>query len=119
MNRNTLERTFQREDEEARREFIKAAMQYYQGRKFVWWLLQQTGCIGQPLFTNNALTTAFNCGQKNVGDQFLAEILEVAGEAFADMLKEMNNERLERNRRLADASSRNAADHGGDDAAGN
>lgn len=57
------------------------------GRLFVWWLLDITN-HGQQPFTTNALSTSFNCGVLNVGQQLLARLLAVDAAGYLRMLHE-------------------------------
>lgn len=68
-------------------EFIAAALTTRQGRRFFWWLLQ-IGKVGLQPFSGNALTTAFQCGELNVGQQIQARIIEVDPEGFITLQKE-------------------------------
>jgi hypothetical protein len=60
-------------------------------RELFWWLLSITRVSGQP-FTTNALTTAFNCGELNVGQQVLAKLIEVDPAIYVRMQQEHQNE---------------------------
>ena len=62
------------------------------GRAYLWWMLGITR-YGQTPYTGNALATAFNCGELNIGQQLLARIMEVDPEGFLNLLKEKNDER--------------------------
>lgn len=58
-----------------------------EGRELLWWLLQ-IGKVGTQPFTSNALTTAFQCGELNVGQQVLDRILEVDPAIYVRMQQE-------------------------------
>lgn len=72
---------------------VRALVQHAQGRQYIYWLLEICG-IGRNPFTQNALNTSFACGQLNVGQQIQAHLIEVAPDAFLEMLKEKEEERL-------------------------
>lgn len=62
-----------------------------EGRKFLWWLLQ-IGKVNTQPFTTNAITTAFNCGELNVGNTILARITDVDPASYVQMQQESLNE---------------------------
>lgn len=104
MKPETLKRKWLEQDEGQITAAIEALLQHAHGRKFLWWLLEIGGIGGQP-FSGNALTTSFNCGQLNVGNQVQARILEVSPEGFITMMKEQANERSERSAAIDGASA--------------
>lgn len=72
------------------------------GRKFLWWLLE-IGQVNQQPFVSNALNTAFNCGELNVGNKILAKITEVDPAIYVRMqVEHLNDNRT-------DNSARNTA----------
>ena len=81
--------------ERARREridnFVLAAMQTPSGRDYFYWLLELCS-IGRNPFTANALSTSFNCGELNVGQQIQAHIIEVTPADYLRMLQERQEE---------------------------
>lgn len=90
-------------------EFVKASMGLPQGREFFWWLLELTR-IGRNPFTGNALSTAFNSGELNVGQQIQSHLMEVAPADYLKMLTERQEKQDDRTD--ADPSS---DDDGADD----
>jgi hypothetical protein len=76
-----------------RDQFVRAALETREGREYIYWVLELTK-LGRNAFTSNALTTAFACGEQNVGQQVQAHIIEVAPNAFLKMLAEKEEERL-------------------------
>ena len=82
-------------------EFVKAMCITREGRDYLWWVLEISGINANP-HTANALNTAFNCGQMNVGQQVLSHLMSVAPDGYFNMLKERekekNDDRLERAR---------------------
>lgn len=73
------------------------------GRKYLYYLLS-LGKIGQNPFTPNALSMSFACGELNVGQRILFDIISVAPDAWALMQKEANDEYRSREQSLADAT---------------
>lgn len=80
--------------EAARKDFIRASMGLRQGREYFYWLLGITNLNANP-FTSNALTTAFNCGEANVGQQVRDHLIAVSPDHYLTMLKEKEDERLD------------------------
>ena len=74
-------------------EYMRASLSVPQGRDFMYWLLE-IAKIGQNPFTANALTTSFNCGELNIGQQIQAHMIEVAPADYLKMLQEKEDERL-------------------------
>lgn len=64
-----------------------------QGRRYLYWLLEMTGAIGVNPFTGDAFTTAFRCGEQNVGQRIMAHVIEVSAVGFTTMLTEREAER--------------------------
>lgn len=85
-----------------------------EGRRFLWWLLQ-IGKVNQQPFTMDARTTAFNCGELNVGNQILARITQVQPAGYLQMQEENLNEY---NARVRADTSRSDAGPGPDSSAG-
>jgi hypothetical protein len=96
---------WKKQDKQALDNCVHALLQHQEGRAYLYWLLEIGRAIGQNPFTGNALTTSFECGQQNVGQQIMAHILEVAPDGFLKMLKEKQDER---NRRTAESKPNGA-----------
>lgn len=94
-----------------RDQFIKAALGTREGRDYFWWLLEVSGLNHNP-HTSNALNTAFNCGQMNVGQQLLAHIMTVAPEGYFNMLKEREKEKNDVDAERAELESRSYTEPG-------
>lgn len=62
-------------------------MAHKQGRRIAYKLLADAGVFRNP-FNHSGSVTAFNCGQMNIGQQFMAAVTESAPEAYMQMLKE-------------------------------
>ena len=61
------------------------------GRRIMWRLLDTAG-VTRISFNANALTMAFNEGQRNFGNRVLAWILAECPERYLEMLKEQTKE---------------------------
>lgn len=103
MKRSDLEHKFIADDRKERLAVVSALMGHRGGRKFLWWLLQVGKAVGHNPFTNNALTTSFGCGEMQVGQQILAELIEADPELFPTLMKENFNEQSARTEQLAGA----------------
>lgn len=57
------------------------------GRRIAWRLLDTAG-VFQMSFNTNAMTMAFNEGNRNFGNRLLAEIIKHCPERYIEMLKE-------------------------------
>ena len=99
----TLKRRWEREDRLNVDNAIAALFSDGGGRKFLWWLLELGKVGGQP-FTGGAETTAFNCGELNVGNQILARLIEVSPEGYITSMKENANATRDRDTELGAAS---------------
>lgn len=95
-----LQQRHTEEDALARATGLKHLLSTADGRRFVWLFLADCGVNRNP-FSNNALSTSFNCGELNVGQKLLAEITVADPDAFLVMQKE--NVSVERSR-TADAN---------------
>lgn len=104
MTEHRLREQWKKEDEAAIDAAITALLQHTHGRKTLWWLLR-IGRVGTQPFSNNALQTAFGCGELNVGQQVLDRITTVSPEGYLEMMKEMADERARRDSALNDARS--------------
>lgn len=83
---------------------IRKILSDSEGRRFLWWLLEIGRVNSQP-FTTNAITTAFNCGELNVGNQVLARIVEVDPASYV----RMQMEQIDDHRELGDTDGSAAA----------
>lgn len=70
------------------------------GRKLLFYLLGLAG-IGHNPFRKNALEMSFACGELNVGNQILADILQVNPHGWIEMQKEATDEQRNRDAELA------------------
>lgn len=60
------------------------------GRRIVWRLLEVSG-VHRLSFDADAMVMAFNEGNRNFGNQFLAEITSLCPDRYLEMLKEQRN----------------------------
>jgi len=98
-----LKRRWEKQDELEIDAAVSALFEHVHGRRLLWWLLD-IGCIGHQPFTQNSLSTAFNCGQLNVGQRIMDRMLSVSPDGYVNLLKEKQNERNERDSELGAAS---------------
>jgi hypothetical protein len=95
--------------------FVSEVMKLPEGREFMYWLLELAK-VGRNPFTANALTTSFNCGELNVGQQIQSHIMDVAPDGYLQMLKERQEEeyhaRTTLERDLNDSSDTTDGDSG-------
>ena len=68
-------------------EACRALINTSRGRRYLWWLLR-IGKVGTQPFATNALTTSFNCGELNVGQQILDHIISVDPAGYVRMMQE-------------------------------
>jgi len=92
-------------DLEERREFIRKALRDPGGQRLLLWLLEISKVGNQP-FTSNALTTAFQCGELNIGNQLLADLMETDPAGYVNMTSRRDAERADRERILSNLTSR-------------
>lgn len=83
----------QRQAKLRRDNFVSAALEHREGREYLYWLLELCG-VGRNPFSGNALTTAFSCGELNVGQRIQAHIIEISPAGFLKMLGEKEEERI-------------------------
>jgi hypothetical protein len=107
MSNNPQAEELKRQWEEADRlnteQILSSLLSTPGGRKFLYYQLS-LGKIGQNPFTTNALAMSFACGELNVGQRILFDILSVAPDAWALMQKEANDEHRTRTARLANTA---------------
>ena len=118
LNTEVLKERWHKSDEKEIDSSIYALLEHRHGRRMLWWLLRIGGIGGQP-FATNALITAFNCGELNIGQQILARIITVSPEGYVKMMKENQDESRERSEQLAgrgNSSGRDTDSDDGDDA---
>ena len=75
-------------------EDMKWLMGSKRGRRITFRVLEGTGMY-RSSFSDKALLTAFNEGQRNVGLMLMAQIHEVAPESYTLMMKEQNVSRTD------------------------
>ena len=67
--------------------FIQLVRNSRDFRRFVWFLIGESGLVGQP-FTGHRETTDFNCGNRNTGILLFQMIDQFCPDYFSIMMKE-------------------------------
>lgn len=114
MNVEKLKQSWQQEDSRKIDSAVSKMIADGEGRKFLWWLLE-IGRVGTQPYSNNALNTAFSCGELNVGQKILDRIISVSPEGYVSMMQENNREFKERSAELDKAMGVTSDDLGEDD----
>ena len=70
--------------------YLRSAMATPEGRSWFFHLLERCHVFHQP-FTSNALTTAFNCGEMNIGQQVLVDVMTFCPDQYLLMMREHND----------------------------
>jgi hypothetical protein len=73
--------------DDLRAEGLLQLMKSTQGRAWLFHLIELCG-PGQNPFTSDALRTAFNCGELNIGNQLVAQCHACSLELYLQMMKE-------------------------------
>lgn len=71
-----------------RLEFVAAAMTTYQGRAWFYDILNRCYVTRTPFISGDMYTTAFRCGEHNIGLQLLSDIQDAAPDLYITMIKE-------------------------------
>jgi len=82
----------EKDDQRDLDEFLRQMLSLRQGRKYFWGLLASCG-IGHNPYRPDVTATAFACGEMNVGQRILADIIRVAPERYVEMMGEQNDRR--------------------------
>ena len=102
MTREELVAKWDKDDRTETEQAIRALLATAVGRRLLRrWL--SFGKLGVNPFAPNALTMSFSCGELNVGQQMLADILAIDPDGWIAMQKEENYERQSRERDLTNA----------------
>jgi len=78
-------------------QFVSKSMATPEGREYFYWLLEICHLHRNP-FTSNALSTSFQCGELNVGQQVQAHVVEIAPANWLQMLQSKYEEQIDDNR---------------------
>ena len=89
MKRSDLASQFQELDRELRLKAVVELLDTVSGRTFLWWVLGVSKAVGHQPFRLDSHATAFECGQVEVGNQILAEIIEAVPSGFVGLMQEM------------------------------
>lgn len=116
---NRRQREWVKFDQDELNDAVRAMLEHKQTRQYLWWLLTISKAIGENAFTGNALSTAFECGMQNVGQEIMAHLIGCAPEGFITLMKENAGERARRDSELDRIRASRAApdDDAGDEAA--
>lgn len=79
-----------RTKDEVRAEGLLQLMKSVQGRAWLYSIIELCG-PGQNPFSPDALRTAFNCGELNIGNQLVAQCHACSTELYLVMMKENQN----------------------------
>lgn len=71
--------------------FVEAAMGTEEGRAWYFDLLNRCRVFNQPFTDGDPHKTSFKCGELNIGNQVLADILDAAPDKFVTMNTEGRN----------------------------
>lgn len=69
---------------------LKWMMSSKRGRRIIWRLLEQSG-VYRLSFSQNAMTMAFNEGNRNFGLALLSKVHELSPESYSTMVQEQKN----------------------------
>jgi hypothetical protein len=94
------QREWLKTDQQKLDDAVKAMLQHAATRRYLYWLMEIGKAIGVNAFTADPMTTAFQCGEQNVGQQVMAHLIEVAPDGFLELLREMGDERNRRDTEL-------------------
>lgn len=115
----TLEEEWAEQDKLALHRAVKAMLEHKETRRFIAWLLIEGKALGGQPFSGEApLTTAFNCGEMQMGYKVLELVLAVDASTLTLILKEIEDERRDRTaeqRRRDDDNLRDEFVNNGDD----
>lgn len=98
MDAQELQLRFAEEEREALKRAVAALMLHKDTRKLLAWLLTEGKALGNQPFAGDALLTAFNCGEMQMGHRVLELILETNPSALTSLLMEIRNDREDRDR---------------------
>lgn len=91
-DRKTVERkklTARLKDKD-RLDYLKGVLASPQGRAWVWDMLSMCGVFHNPMRAD-AADTAFACGEMNVGQKILADVVRADPGAYVTMMNEAND----------------------------
>lgn len=75
------------EDSTHEKEGIRTLLKTFHGRRFLWFLLAETG-VYKNAFSQNALSTAHETGKQQIGQVLLQKIFSVDEHAYITMMQE-------------------------------
>lgn len=68
--------------------FVEAAMSHEEGRAWFYDLLNRCKVFNQPFVDGDPHKTSFKCGELNIGNQILADIMDAAPDRYSIMVQE-------------------------------
>lgn len=71
-----------------RLEFVKASMEFEQGRAWFFDILNRCRVFGMPYIAGDTHGTSFRCGELNIGNQILSDIQDAAPSKYITMIQE-------------------------------
>lgn len=78
-------RQIQRQDDD----FLAFIMSSVEGRRWMHGFLARCK-IGINAFSPDALVTAFQCGEQNVGNSYWSDLMRVCPDSYVEMMREVN-----------------------------
>lgn len=70
---------------------LRLLLESQSGRLWLWDLLESCHCFASPFQPGQPDSSAFRCGEQNVGLRLIAQITRVQPDAFILMMKENSN----------------------------
>lgn len=110
--KNKLAARHRKEDEKAQETALKLLLNSFEGRRFLWAMLEDAS-VFRSTFAQNALETAFNAGQHNAGLKLLNQLMKTEPGAFTRLIEENQNVQRRRNADYAKLTSADDADDPG------
>ena len=71
---------------------IRGIMKSPAGRKWIYSKLERCHIYGNPFVAGQPDSTAFHCGEQNIGKMFLADIQEGCPDLYLQMVNEAKNQ---------------------------
>jgi hypothetical protein len=94
-----IQRRQAKAEDDTRDTFIQHSMGVVEGRMYFHALLVRCHVFANP-YAANGRSTAFNCGELNIGQQVLADIMRLCPDEYVQMMREANARELATDTRL-------------------
>lgn len=88
MTPEQFDAQIRKRDEEDLRSILKTVY----GRRFIWRMLKQCHIGELPWVQDSPDATAFNCGQINIGNILLKDVVRIKPEAYLEMMKQQKED---------------------------